>query len=108
MPAGSLYVFGDMSRSSAHFLIGLFGFLTLSCMSYLYILDLNHLSVVSFAYTFSNSIGCLFILFMVSLKKETKTIQKCLHLARSHLLIVSYFCRLLELFCANLSICCQL
>jgi len=34
-------------RSSAHFLIGLFAFLVLSCMSYLYILEINPLSVVS-------------------------------------------------------------
>ena len=32
-------------RSSAHFLIGLFVFLILSCMSYLYILEINPLSV---------------------------------------------------------------
>ena len=32
-------------RSSAHFLIGLFVFLTLSCMSCLYILEINPLSV---------------------------------------------------------------
>ena len=97
-----------MSRSSAHFLIGLFGFLILSYISCLYILEINHLSVVSFANTFYNSIGCLFILLMVSLKKESKTMQKCLSLARSHLLIVSYIFRLLELFCANVSICYQL
>ena len=40
-------------RSSAHFLIGLFEFclLLLSCMSCLYILEIKHLSVVSFANT---------------------------------------------------------
>ena len=31
-------------RSSAHCLIGLFDFLILSCMSYLYILEINPLS----------------------------------------------------------------
>ena len=36
-------------RSSAHFLIGLFVFLILSSMSCLYILEINPLSVVSFA-----------------------------------------------------------
>ena len=35
-------------RSFAHFLIGLFLFLVLSCMSCLYILEVNSLSVVSF------------------------------------------------------------
>ena len=34
-------------RSFPHFLIGLFVFLALSCMSYLYILEINPLSVVS-------------------------------------------------------------
>ena len=34
-----------LCRSSAHFLIGLFVFLTLSCMSCLYILEINPLSV---------------------------------------------------------------
>ena len=36
-------------RSFYHFLIGLFVFLELSCMSFLYILESNPLSVVSFA-----------------------------------------------------------
>ena len=53
-------------RSSTHFLIGFFVFLILSCMSYLYILEINPLLVVSFANIFSHSEGCLFILFMVS------------------------------------------
>ena len=39
-------------RSFPHFLIGLFVFLVLSCMSYLYILEINPLSVVSFAIIF--------------------------------------------------------
>ena len=49
-------------RSSAHFLIGLFVFLILSCMSCFYILEINPLSVISFAVIFSHSEGCLFIL----------------------------------------------
>ena len=47
-------------RTSAHFLIGLFVFLILSCMSCLYILEINPLSVASFANIFSHSEGCLF------------------------------------------------
>ena len=39
-------------RSFSHFLIELFVFLVLSCMSYLYILEINSLSVVSFAFFF--------------------------------------------------------
>ena len=53
-------------RSSAHVWIGLFVFLLLSCMSCLYVLEINPLSVASFANIFSHSEGCLFVLFMVS------------------------------------------
>ena len=53
-------------RSSAHFWIGLFVFMILSCLSCLYILEINPLSVASFANIFSHSEGCVFILFMVS------------------------------------------
>jgi len=48
-------------RSSAYFLLGCF--LTLSCMSCLYILEINPLSVTSFA-NISSSIDCLFILLV--------------------------------------------
>ena len=47
-------------RSFPHFLTGLFVFLALSCMSCLYILEINPLSVVSFAIIFSHSEGCPF------------------------------------------------
>ena len=53
-------------RSFPHFLIGLFGFLALSCMSCLYILEINPLSVISFTIIFSPSEGCLFSLLIVS------------------------------------------
>ena len=46
-------------RSFPHFLIGLFVFLALSCISYLYILEINLLSVAAFAIIFSHSEGCL-------------------------------------------------
>ena len=68
-------------RSSAHFWIGLFGFLISICMSCLYILEINPLSVVSFAVIFSHSEGCLFVLFMVF------AVQKLLNLIKSHLFI---------------------
>ena len=58
--------FGEISRSSVHFLVGLFAFLILSCISCLYILEINPLSVDSFAIIVSLSEGCRFILFMVS------------------------------------------
>ena len=53
-------------RFSAHFLIRLFVFLILSCMSCLYILEINPLSIDLLANIFSHSEGCLFILFIVS------------------------------------------
>ena len=67
-------------RSFSHFLIGLFVFLVLSCMTCLYILEINPLSVVSFAIIFSHSEGCLFTVFIVSF-----VVQKLLSLVRSHL-----------------------
>ena len=52
-------------KSSAHFLIGLFVFVVLSCMSCLYILEVKPLSVVSFAVVFFHSKGCFFTLLTV-------------------------------------------
>ena len=49
----------------AHFLTGLFVFLILSCMSCLYIFEINSLSVASFAIIFSHSEGSLFSLLIV-------------------------------------------
>ena len=72
-------------RSFSHFLIGLFVFLGLSCMSCLYILEINLLSVVSFAIIFSHSEGCLFTLLIVSF-----AVQKLLHLIRSHLFTFAF------------------
>ena len=67
-------------KSFSHFLIGLFVFLVLSCMSYLYILEIIPLSVVSFALIFSHSEGFLFTLLILSF-----AVQKLLSLIRSHL-----------------------
>ena len=64
--------------SFSHFLIGLFNFLVLSCMSCLYICEINPLSVASFAIIFSQSEGCLFTLLIVSF-----VVQKLLSLIRS-------------------------
>ena len=52
--------------SSAHFLSHSLFVLILSYMSHQYIFKINLLSVELFANIFSQSIGCLFILFMVS------------------------------------------
>ena len=46
-------------------LIVLFVFLVLSCMSCLCILEINPLSVISFAIIFSQSEGCLFTLLIL-------------------------------------------
>ena len=53
-------------RSFSHFLIGLFVLLVLSCMSCLYILEINPLPVVSFAIIFLHSKSRLFTLLIVS------------------------------------------
>ena len=52
--------------SSAHLFISMFVCLILSYISWLYMLDVNLLSVISFANIFSHSVSCLFILSMVS------------------------------------------
>ena len=54
-------------------------------MNYLYILDVNSLSVISFANIFSYSIGFLFILSMV-----LYAVQKLLSLIWSHLFIFGF------------------
>ena len=76
-------------RSFIQFLIGLFVFLVLSCISYLFILEINHLSVVSFAIIFSHSEGCIFTLLTVFF-----AVQKLLGLIRSHLFTL-FLCSLL-------------
>ena len=48
------------------FMMLLFYILILSCISSLYILEINPLSIASVANTFSHYVGCLFILFMIS------------------------------------------
>ena len=77
-----LYVFLEkrLFRSFSHSLIGLFVFLALSCMSCLYILEVNPLSVFKVAIIFSHSEDCLFTLLIVSF-----AVQKPLSLMRSHL-----------------------
>ena len=56
--------------------------LLLSCLSCLCSLEIKSLSVALFADIFSHSVGCLFILFMVSF-----AVQKFVSLIRSHLFI---------------------
>ena len=72
-------------RSFSHFLIEFFVFLVLSCMSCLYILEINPLSVVSFSIIFSHPEGCLFTLLTVSF-----AVQELLSLIRSHLFTFTF------------------
>ena len=68
-----------IEQSFPHFLIGLFVFLVLSCMSCLYILEINSLSVVSLAIIFSHYETCHFNLLIVSF-----AVQNLLSLIRQH------------------------
>ena len=77
-------------RSFPHFLTKLFVFLELNHMSCLYVLEINHLSVVSFAVIFSQSEGCPFTLLIVSLAVEK------LSFIRSHLFIFVFISIALE------------
>ena len=70
---------------SAHFLIELFVCLMLSCISCLYMLDINPLLVISFANISSCSVGCLFVLSVVSF-----ALQKLFSLIRSHLFTFAF------------------
>ena len=80
--------------SLAHFLIGSFIFLEVSCRSCLYIFEINFLSVASFAIIFSHSEGCLFTLLIVSFIVQKLFVcvcaQKLLSLIRSHLFISAF------------------
>ena len=76
--------------SLAHFLIGSFIFLELSCRSCSCIFEINYLSVASFALVFSLSEGCLFTLLIVSFD-----VQKLLRLIRSHLFIFAFISNIL-------------
>ena len=67
-------------RAFSYFLTGLFVFLVLSCMSWLYILQVNPSLVVLFGIIFSHSEGCLFTLLIVSF-----ALQKLLSLIGSYL-----------------------
>ena len=62
-------------------------------MTYLYILEINPLSVDSFANIFSHSEGCVFVSFTVSF-----VMQKLLSLIRSYLFIFVFIFKVLLLF----------
>ena len=73
-------------RSSAHFSIGLFVFLLLSCMCCFCILEIKPFSVALFAAFFSHALGCLFFVCLFFF-----AVQKLISLIRSHLFIL-FFC----------------
>ena len=62
-------------RPSAYFLIGLFIFLILSCMSCLYILEINPFLVALFANIFSHSEGFVLFCFVYGLLCCTKAFK---------------------------------
>ena len=76
-------LFGSFPR----FLIQLFVSLALSCRSCLYILEINPMSVVSFAIIFSHSEGCLFFAYSFLFLRVVISfaVQKLLSLIRAHL-----------------------
>ena len=87
-----LYVFfGGMSAEVFFPLFDRVVFLVLSCISRLYILEINPLSVVSFTNIFSHSEGYLFTLLIASFP-----VQKLLSLIRSHLFTLFLFPLLCE------------
>ena len=61
------------------------GFLLLSCRSCFYILEIKPSLVASLANVFSQSVGCLFVLFMISF-----AVQKLVSLIMSHLFIFAF------------------
>ena len=72
-------------RSFAHFSIGLLAFLLWSCISFLYIVEIKPLSVVSFETIFSHSVSCLFVFFLVSF-----AVPELVSLIRSHWFIFAF------------------
>ena len=78
-------------RSFAHFPLGCWLFLLLSCISCLYILEIKPLAVASFETIFSHSVSCLFVLFLVSF-----AVQKLLSLIGPHWFIFSFISVALE------------
>ena len=96
-------------RSFSQFLIELFVFLVSSCMNCLYILEINPLSVVSFAIIFSHSEGCIFTLLIISF-----AVKKLLSLIRSHFFVFVFIFIILggghrgsccDLFCRVFCLC---
>ena len=97
----------------AHFLIGSFIFLELSCRSCLYIFEINPLSVASFAIIFSQSEGCLFTLLIVSfvVQKLNCLLYCCeslISFPESKKFGSDYPCQFIIRFCRRTGFCCFL
>ena len=89
-----LYVFSEEMSTQVFFpFFNWVVFLVLSCMSCLYVLEINPLSVVSFAIIFSHSRWCLFTMFIVSIVG-----QKLLSLIKSHLFLFVFIISFIILF----------
>ena len=73
-------------QSLAHFVLGLYLFLILSCMNCLYVLEMNSLWVSWFANLSSYSEGCACLLFRVSFGR-----QMVLRVMKFHFLICGLF-----------------
>ena len=85
VPLGHLYCFfGKMSIQFCQYFNQ--AFLILICMSCLYILEINPLSVVSFAIIFSHSEGCLFTLLIVFF-----VVQKLFKFTRAPLVYFGFY-----------------
>lgn len=77
---GSLYVlFGKMSIQILWLFFNwtICNFLVLSYMHFLHILDINPLLNLSFVNIFYHSVGCLFVLLMVSFSVQKRFFQFC-------------------------------
>jgi hypothetical protein len=74
----------SLFNSVSHFLIGLLVSLESAFLSSLYILDISPLLDVGLVNIFSQSVGCCFVLLIVSLH-----LQKLFNFMRSYLLIVA-------------------
>jgi hypothetical protein len=73
----------SLFSSVPHFLIGLFGFLESNFLCFLCVLDIRPLSDVGLVKIFSQSVGCLYVLLIVSF-----ALQKLWNFMRSHLSIL--------------------
>ena len=83
MLVGHLYAFEKIPIQVLGLFFNCTVFLMLSCMSSLFILVINPLSDIFFANIFFHSVGCLFILLMVSF-----AMQKVFSLIKSRFLIL--------------------